>query len=203
VKLLGVIGVIVLVLMSFRAKADDVKFADDKSCVAWKTRKTLFLFKHVEPVGMNCAVQSIVLNKGSELRLRSVIPINKFDSGEPSRDKEVFNILGGDRQTEIIYTSGPVDEAAIKNMLAAPADMLGLIYVNSKAFPVHFLVSAKTVEGGVAFDGHCTTKFSDLEIPKIKVAGGLIASVDDYLELHFHLLSSQIEKFPPALIQGL
>lgn len=175
--------------------ADSIHFSENQSCVAWKTRKTMFLVKQVEPVGMNCEIIQKIESAEGKYSLIVEIPIAKFDSGEPSRDKEVLNILGAKQNPNLKYKSAALDAEVLARMKSEPVAIDGFLEVDGRPYPVQFMVKATALGTDTIFEGQSIGKFSDFKIGRIKVALGLIASVDDYLELHFHLLSSKIDGF--------
>ena len=52
-------GLVILAVLytAVAASAAAPHFAPDKTCVAWKTRKRMFMVKKVEPIGVNCTVR--------------------------------------------------------------------------------------------------------------------------------------------------
>ena len=94
-----------LMAVPVAASASGVVFPEGKACVAWKTRKTMFLLKKVEPVGINCSVNIRIDSKGVGKQVIVEIPIAAFDSGEKMRDKKVQEILKSDVAPALVFTS--------------------------------------------------------------------------------------------------
>jgi polyisoprenoid-binding protein YceI len=175
------------------AGAGAVPFPDGKTCAAWKTKKTMFLFRKLEPVGMNCAARASIETLGGVKRVRVLVPIAKFDSGEPSRDKEVLKILKADAQPELEflsrgYTAGEWD--ALAHTRAAAVE--GTLKIGGKEFPVSAPFSFVGEGADAAAVGSFVTSFSAFEIKPPAVGGGLVAQVQDYLELHYRIPLAQV-----------
>jgi len=165
-----------------------------KSAVAWVTKKRMFVFQNVEPMGLNSSVR-VTLNE-SQKTVSIQIPINKFDSGEPDRDTEVVKILKGDAQPDLLFTSDPISEDLQKNILQdhSVGRLGGKLQIGGKAFPVSFEVK-KGKEGQLEFlDGELRTTFTAFDIEPPSVAGGLVAKVKDELTLRFRIFLGDIHK---------
>ncbi len=156
----------------------------DKACVAWKTKKTMFLLKKLEPAGVSCAAKVEPVAEKEGRRLRVAVPVASFDSGEPARDKEVLKILGASVQPELIFLSRPYSAKEWGALLRGESDVLeGSLKVAEKDFPISLSVS---VADGTA-SGAVRTRFDAFGIPAPAVAGGLVAKVADELALSYRL----------------
>jgi hypothetical protein len=173
------------------AVADEVKFAEDQHCVAWRTKKRMMMVKRLEPVGINCAAKTKAIASGEGFVLNLEVPVDQFNSGEPKRDQEVVKLLGA----AVSFESQPLTMEKIKSLGDEPQAVSGQLQMNGKKFPVEFQVTAKKA-GDWIFTGQVVSKMSAFEVEPPTVGGGMIAKVDDYLELHFQFHSSKIEGFP-------
>lgn len=172
------------VLLSAAASGATPEFAADKACVAWKTRKRMFMVKKVEPVGVNCALKVSAEAEKDARRLRVLVPIASFDSGEPSRDKAVLDILKAAVQPELSFLSKPYSAAEWADLLAGRADALeGALTVGGADFPV--VLSVSVSDGAAA--GSAKGRFTDYKITPPTVAGGAVAKVANELELLYRI----------------
>ena len=57
-------------------------------------------------------------------RLRVSVPVALFDSGEPSRDKAVLDILKSKAQPELVFTSKPYGDKEWTNLVAGSVTAL-------------------------------------------------------------------------------
>lgn len=180
-------------LAAVASSARAVPFPDGKTCAAWKTKKTMFLFRKLEPVGMDCAARASIETLGGVKRVRVLVPIAKFDSGEPSRDKEVLKILKADAQPELEFLSRGYTAAewdALAHTRAAAVE--GTLKIGGKEFPVTAPFSFVGEGPDAAAVGSFVTSFSAFEIKPPAVGGGLVAQVQDYLELHYRIPLAQV-----------
>lgn len=166
-------------------------FEPDKTCVAWKTRKTLFVFKKLEPAGVSCAVKVEAVPENGARRLRVVVPIASFDSGEGARDKHVLEILKAAVQPELVFLSKPYGAKEWTDLREGRAPLLkGDLRIGGADFPVSLSVS---VADGAAF-GSVWTRFGAFNIPAPSVAGGLVAKVAEELELGYRIPLAEVPR---------
>jgi YceI-like protein len=169
-----------------------VTFPDGKACVAWKTKKTMFLLKKLEPVGINCSVSVHITPKGAGQQVIVEIPIAAFDSGEKARDKQVLTILKSDVAPALVFTSREYASAEWDGVKIGKIALIeGSLSIGGESFPISmpFLVSR---DASMVASGVLVTTFSRFKIAPPKVAGGLIANVQDYLELHYRVPLSMV-----------
>ncbi len=170
------------------ASASTVSLPDGKACVAWKTKKTMFLVKKVEPVGVNCVVKIAILDEGAARRVRVLVPIAGFDSGEPARDKSVLDILKSKVQPELEFLSRPYAAAEWEAFRTGKADAVeGVLKIGGEEFPVKATVAFKGDGPASEVAGYLITTFTAFRIQPPTVAGGAVAKVEDYLELHYRV----------------
>lgn len=196
-----------LAFVSLSVLENDIQAANVLSsgshCVAWKTKKTLGLVKRVEPVGKSCSVTvKAVKHGGNKLGAEMSVPIRSFNSGDSDRDKEVLNILKAKIQPNIEFKTALLSESEWKKMLSSGGGSIkGTLKVAGKSFAT--TLNAKVRNGGTKeVSGQITTKFTSLGIKPPEVGpGGSIAKVDDYLELHFNFVASQLQN--KSVVPGL
>ena len=174
------------------AGADELHFPENKSCVAWETSKRLLLVSDEKVFGLNCAVSFSVEKTGENRNLKISIPIDKFDSEQSSRDKEVFHILKGEQQPhiEILISGITVDQwkqALAGELKTIPAQLK----IGGESFPFDLQLdwNQKDKISAVIY-----TTFSRFHIEPPTVAGGVIAKVRDDLKLHASFLVKDIAK---------
>ncbi len=181
----------VLALGAAPAAAQVPGFAPDKTCVAWKTRKRLFVFKKLEPAGVSCAVKVETVPEKDARRLRVVVPIASFDSGEPARDKHVLEILKAAVQPELVFLSKPYGAKEWADLREGRARLLeGDLRVGGADFPVSL---SATVADAAAF-GSVRTRFDAFKIPAPSVAGGLVAKVAEEFELGYRIPLAEVPR---------
>ena len=184
-------------IMSSGIQAQDIPFPLDKACVAWKTKKTMFLFKRENPIGINCKID--VSFKADETGKGYVIiltaPIKNFDSGNEHRDKDVFEILGGPKQADIIVTTASYSKEDWLVML----DGLGILDLNMKLAGETFTLNIPIEMNNDLMSGNMRANFSDFNIKAPKVAFGLVASVAENLDLAFSIPRSEIKGLSEAI----
>lgn len=156
--------------------AQDFKEPKDTSYVAWKTRKRMFLFKEVKPVGVNTNIN--IKKSGPNFKL--IVPKKNFDSGDQDRDAEVVVILGGKQKPNIEFDFVLDQNTQVNIRLGSVETIKGQIDVNGAPREVTFKITGNDDSGlKVKWKG----KFSDFGIEPPKVAGGAVAKVYDELEL--------------------
>ena len=165
-----------------------------RSAVAWMTKKRMFLIKNVEPVGLNTSISIFKDDDKKTISIR--IPINKFDSGEPDRDKDVVRILKGNIQPDLLFTSDAVNDELEKNIMQDQFSgrLSGQLKIGGQSFPVTFNVKKTKDSHGDLLEGELATTFTAFEIEPPTVAGGLVAKVRDDLTLLFRIYLIDIKK---------
>lgn len=154
-----------------------VSFA--QSSVSWKTSKRMFLLSTQTPVGINRAVEVQTGIKDTRY-IRLLIPIDKFDSGEPERDQEVLKILKADIQPKLIFSTSLLKSAEYERLVRGDINEIdGTLSIAKIEHPV----TVKITRTGNFLVGTIKTKFTTFGITPPKVAGGLVAKVNDELEL--------------------
>ncbi|MBF2054179.1 MAG: YceI family protein [Candidatus Sericytochromatia bacterium] len=167
-------------------------------CVAWRTQKTMAMVKRQEAIGTSCSVTVKASKTGDGKYQASVtIPISSFNSKEKDRDKEVLKILQADKQANIEFTTLPLTAAQWQTMLKnGQGAVRGSLKIAGKSYPINTVAKLRKSGSNIEVYGFVQTKFTALGIPAPQVGpGGSIAKVDDYLELHFNLVSSKVQNY--------
>lgn len=177
------IFLLLCLVFNFVLFAEEVPFPEGKDCVAWKTKKAMFFVKVKDPVGINCKIKLETIPEGNKLRVRVLVPVNGFDSGEPSRDSEVVDILKGDKFPNIVFLSEPLDPKEWRT--GNPTSLAGTLNVAGNDSPLTLVVKKESAKNLV--NGMLVSKFTTFKIDPPSVALGVVAKIDDYLELHFQV----------------
>ncbi len=159
---------------------DAMPFQSGKDCVTWKTRKVLGLFKTVEPIGLNCEITIIVKSQPNGLKtIEVIVPITKFDSQEPERDKEVARILGSETEPNLVITSMDLDYRKFE-LAEKPLPIEAKL---SFAGHSHQVAAEILRKPDRTYHVLIKTNFTQLGLKPPSVFGGLVAKVSDVLEL--------------------
>ena len=95
--------IFIIFILSFSVESESKMLVFKKNhCVAWKTKKRMFLTRFLEPIGINCSLKTQFKRDDSGFYIEVKVPIKGFDSKEPKRDKEILKILKSDLQPIII-----------------------------------------------------------------------------------------------------
>ncbi len=177
------------------AWAADISFPKDQNCVAWKTKKTLFLVKSEEPVGINCSITLTVNSPSTGTKQVLVkVPIEKFDSGEVDRDKEVLLLLKADQQKDLEFLSKEIPDAQWSDYRTGKMTMLqGTLKIAGESYPVELQLRKAEDPAQAMLSGSLETSFTAFKIPPPSVAGGLVAKVKDSLTLVFQLNPASLQ----------
>ncbi len=173
------------------AQAQD--FPAGAHCVAWRTQKTMFLLSKETPVGLNCKVQTNLKDNGGQKVLEVSIPIQGFDSKSAQRDADVFTLLKGPQQPDLLFRSEQLSNERLLSLAKDGGTVEGQLTIGGKAYPVSFAVRVETVNNAPVFFGSFQGTFSQFDIESPRVAAGLIAKVDDKLELIFQFQKSELK----------
>jgi hypothetical protein len=176
--------------------AEENLFNANEHCVAWKTSKRMFLVSNSSPIGKNCGIETEALKIKSDFQLKGIVPVGKFDSGEPSRDSEVEIMLGGELHPNIIIESEPLSLGKLKQLLKEEQLVNGFLTVKGKKNPISIKIKALQTDKEIIYFGSMKTSFSSLGVEPISVVGGVVAKVQDELELLFQFQKSKIKGHP-------
>jgi hypothetical protein len=176
--------------------AEENLFNANEHCVAWKTSKRMFLVSNSSPIGKNCGIETEALKIKSDFQLKGIVPVGKFDSGEPSRDSEVEIMLGGELHPNIIIESEPLSLGKLKQLLKEEQLVNGFLTVKGKKNPISIKIKALQTDKEITYFGSMKTSFSSFGVEPISVVGGVVAKVQDELELLFQFQKSKIKGHP-------
>lgn len=169
-------------------------FNNGEHCVAYKTRKTLFLVRTVDVVGKNCEVSSQVLPvPGDKYYIEVLVPVDAFKSGEPERDRDVAKILGAGGKTHVVFKSNAFSKEEWNKFLEAQSfELEGEIQVGTEVRPLKVQTAlVKNAEGSIEVDGVAKVTFKEVGLKPPQMGFGMMASVKQQLELHFHLIGAK------------
>lgn len=169
------------------------EFTSGGHCVAWRTNKTMFLFSKETPIGMNCKVQTTLKGEGEQKQLEVVIPIKGFDSKNADRDADIFTILKGPQQPDLLFQSEALSNNRLGALVKEGGSVQGQLTIGGKAYPISFTIKSQKLGEGAVFLGTFQGTFTQFDIEPPRVVGGLVAKVDDSLDLLFQFQSSEIK----------
>lgn len=170
-------------------------FSQNDHCVAWKTEKVMFLFKKTEPVGKNCEITTEFQSTDSDTpehsyQLTMSVPLDKFDSGDAQRDKDVVELLRGDVRSELLLETDLMDQQSWRQFWAGESmEMPITVWIGEESYR---LVIKPEVDGE-QIKGAIQTKFLHFNLESPKVAMGVVANVSEDLELHFQIQKDQVK----------
>jgi hypothetical protein len=176
------------------AQAQD--FPPGGHCVAWRTTKTMFLVNKGTYVGLNCKVQTSLKDENGQKVLEDVIPIQGFDSKNSDRDADIFKRLKGPQQPDLLFRSQPLANESLANLAKAGGSVQGELSIGGKPYPVSFAIKTDAANDALAFYGTFQGTFSQFALEAPRVAAGLIAKVEDKLELLFQFQKSELKGWP-------
>lgn len=186
-----------LLLVAFvsGATAENLSLLESGShCVAYKARKTMFLFSSDEVVGKNCEIQAQVMpDVGGEYHIEVIVPIKGFNSENETRDKDVADTLKVSVKPELMFKSKAITPQAWRELFAkGDFEIPGELSVGDKFYPVKLKARYVASDEQPEVDGVAQVKYKDFDIDPPRVGGGVIAKSKPEFELHFHLLGSRI-----------
>lgn len=192
----------------------EVKWPNHTSnCVRWVAQKRMFLVKELEVVGHNCSIQvevTIPHNRTESTQTQTsntieatvdpsrsvsvIIPLNRFDSGEPERDLTVTKLLGSQRAPNIKVQTSVIDPQQWLGLSKGTLKALdGTMTINNVPHPITMSLRYDTTH----IYGSVHTRFSTLKLQPPTVAGGAIAKVRQALRLEFKLTRTALSSATP------
>jgi hypothetical protein len=169
-------------------------FESGENCTAYRVGKRMFLFKEVTVIGKNCSSTASVISADGSVVIKVSLPVSGFKSGEDKRDEHTAAILGAPAVTEIEFVSATVPAADWEQAITGKTiPVKGTLKVKGKESPIETNVQFTAKDKGYTASGSLQTTFSVLGLEAPKVAGGLVATVNDALELHFQFQSDKIK----------
>lgn len=126
-------------------------------------------------------------------RVEAAVPVRSFRSGVGQRDRHVAEILGAPEHPAVRFTTDWVGAAAFRRAVAGGAARVpGRLHVGGRAVPVEFVLRRATSGGHAVLDGRLSTTFAALGVEVPSVAGGLVASAGEAIDLFVRLRLDQI-----------
>ncbi len=190
-----VVFLILIFVFTIAAEAEIFK-ENQNHCVAWKTKKRMFLVSSVEPIGISCSPEvDLRLGDHNRLQLWVEVETKSFKSGEQERDQEVVKILG----EKIVLRTDDIDQDVWRSFYKKPKGQLEMILeIKERKHPIKADYQIKFPEKAgvgkpIVVSGQVKTKFSTLDIEPPSVGGGLVASVKDHLVLYYRFSMEKIE----------
>lgn len=158
-------------------------------CVQYHVRKKMFLIKKELVWGMNCEIAAEVQTDANQVSVKVTIPVEKFNTGNDNRDEDVKSILKYAEHPRMTFVSQKISLESLKTALEQGQEVAvpGMLKIGGRDFPVTFKMSLKKEGPDLVFSGRTEAAMSQFEIPPPRMAGGLIASVEDWLELSFNI----------------
>ncbi len=160
-------------------------FDPGKSCVAYRTSKTVLFGFHIEIVGRSCELA--VWLEPSEDADGSVlfvsVPIESFASGNFLRDNAVADLLRQADQADLEFRSQPFHAPSVRaGLQTGSLSISGELRIGGTDYPVRFDVTLPAA-GGVMATGLHRGSFAEFGVEVPPVAGGLIVKPGEKLDL--------------------
>lgn len=189
--------ILIIFILTFSVESESKMLVFKKNhCVAWKTKKRMFLTRFLEPIGINCSLKTQFKRDDSGYYIEVEVPIKGFDSKEPKRDKEILKILRSDLQPILIIRTKSYSLEQWKHDWSSNKFQNKIIIkVANKKIPLLTYVKKIEEKNQMVIKGKVLTKFSNLSLSPPSLAWGIITEVSDYLELHYTLNVSKIKGF--------
>lgn len=162
----------------------------DKDGVAWLADKRQFFF-HQTPVGLNTDTRvGIVSGTAKGLwRVDVRIPLAAFHSGAAHRDKDVFKLLGGNEQPELLFRSTEMDAKLLGRLRDQGGRLEGVLNINGRESPVAFEVQGD----GTAISGQAEVSLKALGLKAPRALMGVVFAVQDRILLFFRYKVASVE----------
>lgn len=185
-----------LLLLATAAVADEggEVFEPGDHCVAYRTVKEMWFGSEVEVVGRSCEVSAklIAVDAGSQVVVS--VPIKSLRSGNMLRNGSVADLLGVKLQSDLRFTSDPIDADALRDDIARGSFVLpGTLSLGEKPYPVDFPLEIVEHGGKRSVKGRLETTFEAFSVEVPTVMGGFIAKPHEELELIVHLDIAQVD----------
>ena len=169
-------------------------FQPGDHCLAYRVEETLILFVPSVVVGKTCEVAARVERKGEQVRFEVSFPIRSLDSGNGLRDGNVADSLSVDTHPDIRFVSGFLTLEQVGAVLKQGNTQLpGVLEVAGEPRDVQFPIELSQQAGTWVVTGTLATSFTALKQEIPTVVGGLVADVEDELELMVHLRFDQVQ----------
>jgi len=188
----------VLVCTTAIADSDEEIFEADDHCVAYRTSKDLLFGVDVEVIGRSCEVTASLIAgaEGEGPQIVVSVPAKSFKSGNIMRNKAVRDILGAEKQPDLLFTSNPIDLERLRGEVEQGRVVLpGRLSLDGRGYPVDFPLELVEHEGHRYVKGRLETTFEEFEVEVPTIALGLIARPHEELELIVNLELERVVGF--------
>ncbi len=176
-RIVGIASVACVILVASWSSAGGEPTAEG-ICVSWKATVRILFVGDEEAVGKSCEGQIQLENLGEEeARVTVMVSPDSFDSGEPSRDEEVSELLGGSKRVPTVFTSDPF--VFPKTGFSFPEGLPGKLKLAGRSHPV--TLGVRESEGVISV--RTKVNLSDWELEAPQLAWGLIGEVRDSILL--------------------
>lgn len=176
--------------LSWGSLFSEETFSTEDHCVAYKTKKRLFLISSVDVVGKNCDISSEVIPEPGDLfHVEVSVPILSFESGEVERDRDVAKILKVEDQKNLDFHSESLTLKEWKQKIESRKfDLKGTLKIAGKDFPVTAKIEVtENNDNKLVVQGLISSKFKDFNLKPPRLWGGIGARVSKDLNLLFQL----------------
>jgi len=197
--------VLVLATMAVATAAEEVDgnseiFEPGDHCVAYRTIKDMWFGSQVEVVGRSCEVSAKLVSVDAGSQVVVSVPIKSLHSGNMLRNGSVADLLGVKLQPDLVFTSDPIDTAALRDEIASGSGsrsgsfvLPGSLRIGDNPYPVDFSLEVVEYAGGRSVKGRLETTFAAFSVEVPTVMGGFIAKPHEELELIVHLDVAQVD----------
>ena len=179
--------VVSVAALAASAHAQTATLPEGQSGAAYHTRKgILFGAASSSVTGRSSALAASVewASGGDRFRIRASVPVASFRSGNGRRDRHVAEILGAPEHPEILFRTAWLPALPFRSGIARGSVRVpGELEVGGRVADAEFVLRRVTDGGEDAVEARLETAFSALGVDVPSVAGGLVASVRDPLDL--------------------
>jgi polyisoprenoid-binding protein YceI len=162
-------------------------------CVAYKAKKRVFFVTTVSVIGKSCDVAvQVTPEVEGKFHIELSFPVRSLKSGEAKRDRDVADLLDAENYPDLLFISDSLTAEEWRALSATGAFAVnGHLQIADDKHPVRADVRVSKGPNGLEADGVVKTSFKYLKLKPPKLAMGLMASVKDDLELHFHFMGQR------------
>lgn len=151
----------------------------EKDCVGYKTTKGMFLVTSVDVIGTTCEfAMTFQPSVKGNLKIRVEVPVDRFDSGNGKRDREVANILGGEQKAPMVFEAEVPSD--FRNYLTTEQTIKGTFKVLGEEHQLALTMTVRRDGASEKLLFQAKTAFSALKL-KVPNVGpfGMVASPRD------------------------
>ena len=126
-------------------------------------------------------------------RIQAAVPAQSLRSGIGRRDRHVAELLGAPDHPAVRFATGWVSVTAFRQAVASGAARVpGQLSIDGRAVPVEFVLRRAMSGGHPVLDGQLSTTFDAVGVEVPNVAGGLVASAGEDLDLFVRVRLDQL-----------